>query len=80
MLQSTKLIGAGVLKSILTSDMDVCMRLEFDQLGFGLTLVQYFITMFLSLYFGTVLYILLEQYCITYDIMLEVCDPIFFIL
>ena len=57
MLQSTKLKGIGDLKSVLTSDMEL-QSLEFAQLVFGLVLVQYFLTVFPSLHFGMVMYIL----------------------
>lgn len=55
-LQSTELKGVGDLKSVLTSDMEM-QSLEFSQLGFGLALVQYFLTMLPSLCFGMVMYI-----------------------
>jgi hypothetical protein len=43
-LQSTKLKGTGDLKSILTSD-TVMQSLRFAQLAFGVSLVQYFLSM-----------------------------------
>ncbi|CAO2634474.1 hypothetical protein LEMLEM_LOCUS22679 [Lemmus lemmus] len=52
-LLSTKLNRIGGLKSILTSDMEM-QSLEFDQLVFGLVLVQYFLVMLPSLLFGMV--------------------------
>ena len=45
--------------------------LEFAQLLFSLSLVQWFLTMFLFLPFGTVMYIL--HHCV-----LEVCDLLFY--
>lgn len=68
-LQSTKLTGVGDLKSVLTSDMEM-QSLEFVQLIFSLTLVQYFLTMPPSLCFGMVMNILCHY-------MLEVCDLYF---
>lgn len=59
-------MGTGNLKSVLTSDMEM-QSLEFAQLVFGLTLVQYFLTMFPFLHFGVVMYILCHY-------MLQVCD------
>jgi hypothetical protein len=56
-LQSAKLKGVGELKNILTSDMEM-QSLEFAQLGFGLPLVQYFLTMLPFPHFGTVMHIL----------------------
>jgi hypothetical protein len=55
--------GAGDLKSALTSDMEM-QSLEFAQLGFGLALVQDFLTMMFGN--GNV-----------YPAMLEVCDLLF---
>ena len=54
---------SGDLKSILTSDMEM-WSLEFDQLIFGLTLVQYFLTV--MFWNGNV-----------HPVMLEVCDLLF---
>ena len=69
-LHSTKIKGLGHLKSILTSDIKM-QNLEFDQLGFDLTLVQCFLTMLPSLCFQMVMYILCHY-------MLEVCDIFYF--
>ena len=44
MLQSTKMKGAGDLKSALTSDMEM-QSLESAELAFGFVLVQDFLTM-----------------------------------
>ena len=66
MLQSTNVEGVADLKSSVTSDMEV-QCLEFAQLVFSLTLVQYFHTMLPSLGFGIV---------VCYD-MLEVCGLLF---
>ena len=46
------------------------LSLEFDQLVFGLSLVQCFLTMFPSLWFGLVMHFLCHY-------MLEVCDLFF---
>jgi hypothetical protein len=70
-LQSTKLKGVGDPKSTLTSDMEM-LSLESAPLGFGLALVQYFLTMLPFLCFRTVIYILCHY-------MLEVSDLVFFI-
>ncbi|KAL6033305.1 hypothetical protein STEG23_014953, partial [Scotinomys teguina] len=53
-LQSTKLKEIGDLKSISTLDMEM-QNLQFAQLAFGLALVQYFLTLPLSPYFGMVM-------------------------
>ena len=59
MLQLTKLKGVGDLKSALTSDMEM-QSLEFAQLGFGLALVQYFLTM--MFWNGNVYPVMLEEW------------------
>ena len=66
MLQSTKLKGAGDLKSNLTSDMEM-QTLETAHLVFGLALVGYFLPLLHFLTFGIVMYILCHY-------MLEACD------
>ena len=68
-LQSTKLKGVENVESILTSQMEM-QSLEFAQLLFNLSLVQYFLNMLPSLCFGTVM-------CIPCHYMLEVCDLLF---
>ena len=67
MLQSTKLKGVRDLKGVLISDVEI-QCLEFAPLVFGLA--WYFLTMFLFLHFGMVMYILCHY-------MLEVCDLLF---
>ena len=69
-LQLEKLERQGRL-SPLTSDTEQ-KDLEFALLGFGLALVQYFLTMLPFLCFRTVIYILCHY-------MLEVSDLVFFI-
>ena len=69
MLQSTKLKGAGDLKTALTSDIEM-QSLEFAQLVFGLALVQYFLTMLPSLHFRMVM----DTLC---HFWLDVCDLTF---
>ena len=69
MLQSAKLKGIGYLKSVLISGMQM-QSLEFPQLAFGLAVVHYFLTMFQSLCFGIVMYILCHY-------VLEICNLIF---
>lgn len=56
MLQSTKLKRVGDVKSTLTSDMKL-QNLEFAQLAFSLSLVQYFLAMLLFLNFGIIMHI-----------------------
>ena len=43
--------------------------LEFPQLAFGLAVVQYFLTMFQSLCFGMVMYILCHYVLEIYDLL-----------
>ena len=69
MLQSIKLNGSGDVESLLMTDMDM-QSLNFVHLSFGLTLVQYFLTMLRSLCFGMVVHILCQ--CV-----LEVCDLLY---
>ena len=59
----------GVLKSVLTSDLEM-QSLEFAQMVFGLALVQYFFTMFSSLHFRKVMYILHHYMLEVYDLFL----------
>lgn len=65
MLQSTKLKIVGDLKRVLPLDIQM-QTLEFVHLLFSLGLVQYFLSVFLPLNFGTVRFIL----CLG---ILEVC-------
>ena len=63
MLQSVKMKRAGEMKSALILDMEI-QSLEIAPLVFGLTLVQYFLTM--TFWNGNV-----------YPVMLEICDLLY---
>ena len=58
------------MKRIFTSDM-MMQRLEYSQLVLSLALVQYFLTMFPSLHFGTIMYILFRFMLEAYDLVFD---------
>ena len=66
-LQSTKLKGAGKLKSTLKKDMEM-QSLEFVQLVFSLVLLQHFLTVLSFLPLGMVVYILCHYMLELYDL------------